>query len=111
MKYKDGVIVSLTKIVANEAVNLSASAEIQNAIVVADRASRKVSGKEMIITSLLDSVHSKNSRHYSGNAFDMRIWIYTERQIMLLMLELKSALGNGYDVINEGDHIHIEWDK
>lgn len=110
MKYKDGVIVSMTKMVGNNPVHLSASREIMDAMSIADQLSLKISGKEMVVTSLLDGVHSKNSLHYTGNAFDMRVWIYTEKQKQSLLYQLKKKLGINYDIIDESDHIHLEFD-
>jgi hypothetical protein len=94
----------------NNPVNISASGKIQEAMLKADMISRKISGKEIIVTSLLDGVHSKNSFHYSGNAVDLRTWIYTGHQIKTLVKELQLMLGSDYDVIDEEDHIHIEYD-
>lgn len=111
MKYKDGVIVSMTKMVGNSPVHLSASGEVMNAMAIADALSLKISGKEIVITSLLDGVHSKNSLHYSGNAFDIRVWIYTEKQKKALFYQLRKKLGIDFDVIDESDHLHIEFDK
>ncbi|HQK28460.1 MAG TPA: hypothetical protein PLC85_11090 [Smithellaceae bacterium] len=110
MKYKDGVIEYLSKRIAGEPVIIQLSAKIRNAMCTADRISQEVAGKEIVITSLIDGVHSKNSRHYSGNAFDMRVWIYTDSQRSQITKRLKSELGRDFDVIDEGDHIHIEYD-
>ena len=60
--------------------------------------------------SLLDGVHSKNSLHYTGNAFDLRVWIYTEKQRKTLLIQLRKKLGIDYDVVDEVDHLHIEYD-
>ena len=111
MKYKDGVIVSMTKMVRNNPVHLSASREVMDAMSIADMLSLKISGKEMVVTSLLDGVHSKNSLHYTGNAFDMRVWIYTEKQKKAIFYQLKKKLGINYDVVDEETHLHIEFDK
>lgn len=110
MKYKDGVIVSMTKMVGNTPVHLSASREVMDAMSVADQLSLKISGKEMVVTSLLDGVHSKNSLHYTGNAFDMRVWIYTEKQKKTLFYQLKKKLGINFDVLDEETHLHVEND-
>lgn len=110
MKYKDDVIVSMTKMVGNNPVHLSASREVMDAMSIADELSLKISGKEIVVTSLLDGVHSKNSLHYTGNAFDMRVWIYTEKQKQSLLYQLKKKLGINYDIIDEETHLHIEWD-
>lgn len=110
MKYKDGVIVSMTKMIGNLPVHLSASEKCMNAMMIADELSMKIAGKEVVITSLLDGVHSKNSLHYTGNAFDLRVWIYTEKQRKTLLIQLRKTLGIDYDVVDEVDHLHIEWD-
>lgn len=111
MKYKDGVIVSMTKMMGNSPVHLSASGEVMNAMAIADALSLEISGKEIVVTSLLDGVHSKNSKHYSGNAFDIRVWIYTQKQRNEVYNKLKKKLGINYDVLDEQDHLHIEWDE
>lgn len=110
MKYKDGVIVSMTKMMGNSPVHLSASGEVMNAMAIADALSLKISGKEIVVTSLLDGVHSKNSLHYKGEAFDIRVWIYTEKQKKALFYQLKKKLGINWDIIDEQDHIHLEND-
>lgn len=110
MRFKDGVIVGMTKMVGNEPILLSASQKCQEAMMKADIISRRVSGKEIVVTSLLDGVHSKNSLHYTGNAFDLRVWIYTVKQKGEVLRRLKDELGSAYDCIDEGDHLHIEYD-
>lgn len=110
MKYKDDVIVSMTKMVVNNPVHLSASREIMDAMTIADELSLKISGKEIVITSLLDGVHSKGSLHYKGEAFDLRVWIYTEKQKKSLLYQLRKKLGINFDILDEGDHIHLEFD-
>ena len=60
------------------------------------------------ITSVSDSIHSRGSLHYIGNAVDIRIKdmkINIEQYIEAL----KKALGKNYDVVKEIDHIHIEY--
>jgi len=71
-------------------------------------------GYPLIITSLLDGKHSKNSLHYSGNAVDYRskhIKSYREKQEILKILQFR--LGSDYDIILEGvgttnEHYHVE---
>jgi hypothetical protein len=110
MKYKDGVFVAVTKMVNSIPVHLLPTSIVE-AVSIADKLSKEISGKEITITSILDGVHSKNSLHYSGNAFDLRIWYYTEKQKKALVEKLALALGKDFDVIDEGDHIHVEHDK
>lgn len=62
----------------------------------------------MTITSACDGKHMENSKHYSGNAidirtFDMNFAIYNKHLI-------QNILGNDYDVVLEDNHIHIEYD-
>lgn len=67
-------------------------------------------GYELIITSLNDATHSATSLHYSGNAVDLRTttmspnedWNEVARQI-------RNRLNKHYDVLNEHNHIHIEF--
>lgn len=83
--------------------------EILLALQVADSVYRN-HGQELVITSLNDSKHSRSSLHYVGHAADLRTRYFSEEQIPLVVQELKESLGGGdYDVIFEGDHIHLEY--
>ena len=110
MKYKDGVIVNLTKVEGGKFIQFMPSNYIIGAMKKADEVSIRLTNKEIVVTSLLDGVHSKNSLHYVGNAFDMRIWIYTQKQIAEIDKRLKKELGKDYDVVLEKDHFHVEYD-
>ena len=71
-------------------------------------------GAKCTITSGNDSVHSKASLHYRGNALDFRTKDYVSSKTMLLG-EIKRALGAEFDVILESlnedqEHLHVEWD-
>ena len=65
---------------------------------------------EATVTSTTGGVHSANSLHYSGNAIDLRVWDFTDTERADWAQRLRDALGNDYDVIDEGDHIHVEYD-
>jgi hypothetical protein len=68
-------------------------------------------GAEMVVTSGTDGVHSAGSRHYSGNAFDLRTRNLTGETLTAILDSLKSALSKfGFDVVRESDHIHVEYD-
>ena len=110
MKYKDGVILSIQKVMNGEIRTINISPFVNNAILIVDELSQQMFGKEIVITSLLDGVHSKNSLHYSGLAFDIRTWIYKEKHIPNFVLKIKEQLGKNFDVIFETDHVHIEYD-
>ncbi|WP_346856591.1 hypothetical protein [uncultured Draconibacterium sp.] len=110
MNYKDGVYEEVIVFRKGIRMKLTPSKEIQHAMAVADNLSRSVAGKEAVVTSILDGKHSKESKHYDGNAFDLRTYIYTTEQINDLIELLRNELGRDYDVVLEGDHIHIEYD-
>lgn len=67
-----------------------------------------------IVTSGLDSsVHMTTSLHYKGQAIDIRLPSFynpTPNLDSNLTDSLRNALGEGYDVVLEKDHIHIEYD-
>lgn len=110
MKYKDGVIIQITTIVDNEPEELTISPFIQRAMTIADAISIADTKKEIVVTSILDGVHSSKSLHYKGLAFDMRTHIYSQSVVKSIMEELEYLLGKNYDVVLEKDHIHIEYD-
>ena len=63
-------------------------------------------GEDLYITSKRDGIHSLGSLHYEGLAIDVR---YPQKKEGIID-KLKMELGTGFDVIPEGDHIHIEYD-
>jgi hypothetical protein len=67
-------------------------------------------GQELVLTSVDDSVHGPGSLHPSGNAFDARTSYFTAEERKLVFQELKEALDVNYDLVDEGDHFHIEYD-
>lgn len=71
-----------------------------------DKVYRKFGVAEAVITSGRDGTHKAGSFHYEGKAFDLRI----SNVLAALVLELRRELGSKYDVILEGDHVHVEVD-
>lgn len=67
-------------------------------------------GKELVVTSISDGTHSVNSFHYKGRAFDCRTRYFTKDEQKDVVSDLKSALGDDFDVVLESDHIHVEYD-
>lgn len=65
-------------------------------------------GQELVVTSGIDGSHSRGSEHYKGDAFDMRIWFFADPRAV--RDDLAVALGTDFDVILEGNHIHVEYD-
>ena len=67
-------------------------------------------GLELTITSGTDGKHMKGSKHYTGEALDLRSNNLTKSQTNKVVGVLKKRLGAAYQVIVESDHIHIEYD-
>ena len=67
-------------------------------------------GQELVITSIEDGRHMEGSKHYTGEALDLRTRYFTEEEKRKAAEELANALGSDYDVVVEGDHIHCEYD-
>lgn len=64
----------------------------------------------LTITSCTDGKHSPGSKHYVGKAVDFRSMNLTNDQVQFAATDLKDRLGTEYDVVVEGDHIHVEHD-
>lgn len=67
-------------------------------------------GGGAIITSGIDGKHMQNSKHYTGHAFDFRTKYINLDTLKSIVAELKARLGPDFDVIDEGTHLHVEWD-
>lgn len=82
--------------------------ELLFALMISDSIYKNLFGQEMVITSLLDGVHSDLSLHYAGYAADIRTRnIHDFAMKQKLANELKTALPE-CDVVLESDHIHLE---
>lgn len=95
---------------------VNASDDIIKAANIAESVYRSF-GHSLWITSATeghanDGVHSKNSKHYEGNAIDLRTRNVSGGINALndICDEIRILLGDDYDVIRESDHIHIEYD-
>lgn len=62
------------------------------------------------ITAVTDGIHKRSSAHNTGRAVDLRIWTLPEDKYSTVVAEIKSFLGEDFDVLLEKDHIHIEFD-
>jgi len=63
--------------------------------------------EELVITSTYEGNHSPGSLHYAHRAYDIR---KPRKDRAKVLSRLKKALGKKYDVVNEFDHIHVEYD-
>lgn len=87
---------------------VSLNSRLVEALFIADEMHRRETTKELVITSLNDGRHMKNSLHYSGKAADLRTWHIDD--VNLFAAELSQAIGKDFDVVVESDHIHLEYD-
>lgn len=62
------------------------------------------------ITSICDGKHMPKSKHYTGEAIDTRTRYFNRSKQKELTQDIKTQLGNEFDVVLERDHIHIEFD-
>jgi len=64
----------------------------------------KFNRQDLYVTSIRDGNHSDGSLHYDGLAFDIR------PNTRISVSSIKEALGKGWDVVDESNHIHCEYD-
>ena len=64
---------------------------------------------EVVVTSVVDGVHSQGSLHYVGYAADLRIWAIEDNELDEFARGLSEELGVEFDVVLETDHIHMEF--
>lgn len=66
-------------------------------------------GQPFTVTSLSEGQHVANSKHYIGQAADLRTRDVDPATVPTLVAGLRAQLGSGYTVLNEGDHIHVQY--
>jgi hypothetical protein len=113
MKFKDGVYPEVVVFKNNRRVKLTTTPETNHAMQVADALSISIAGKEAVCTAIFDGGHKIGSKHYEGDAFDLRTWksLYNSNQLTNLIENLHRNLGVNYDVIQHQTHLHIEYDS
>jgi hypothetical protein len=67
-------------------------------------------GKMLVVTSGLEGRHKKGSLHYVGLAVDLRSRDFVPTTRSQVTRELRRSLGDGFEVIGERHHIHVEYD-
>ena len=84
--------------------------EILLALTIANDVYKK-HGHNLVVTSLLDGVHSKNSLHYAGCAADLRTMAahIPKSTIAAISEEIRRALTSDFDLVVEPDHLHLEF--
>ena len=74
---------------------------------VVEEAYLRLAGEEAVVTSACEGNHAPGSLHYANEGIDFR---RAKKAFPEIVASLKNSLGSNYDVIEEGDHLHIEWD-
>lgn len=110
MNFKDGVYPQVISYKRGKQVRIEASEQIKEAMHTADALSKAIAGREIVVTAILDGKHKEGSKHYQGEAFDMRRWGYSQQELNQLLVDMKANLGLDYDVVLESTHVHIEYD-
>ncbi len=68
----------------------------------------RVHGVDCVITCVIDGKHSTGSFHYNGLGIDFRT-ADLHGNLVQAVDTLKTNLGADYDVVLEGDHVHVEF--
>jgi len=63
--------------------------------------------EELVITSTYEGTHGQGSLHYANDAVDIRL---PAKNVETVVSRIWEKLGTDYDVVSEGNHIHIEYD-
>lgn len=82
--------------------------EILLAVIAAERVYAEA-GHDLTITAGLDGKHMAGSLHYAGAAVDLRTRDVPADKIPGIVARLKETLAGNFDVVMEGDHIHVEF--
>jgi len=82
------------------------------ALGVIDGVFEKYGNEVTTVTATTNGKHSLKSKHWEGNAFDLRI--RGVKRVTEIVEESRDILGKDYDIIygypNHTDHIHVEHD-
>ena len=65
---------------------------------------------DCVVTSARGDRHSVKSYHRLGLAVDLRSRDHDRQQQLDILLKANEALGDGYDLILESNHYHLEYD-
>ena len=96
LRFKEGVSVTFTEPV--------------NRILEAAEYTFQAHGYSCVCTAGTDGKHMEGSLHYKARAVDLRSRHVAADALPKIVDELKERLGKDFDVIVEGDHLHLEHD-
>jgi len=70
-----------------------------------------LNGSDLTITAGVDGTHMAKSKHYEGLALDYRTRDLAADKVPTVAAQCLTLLAPlGYDVVLEGDHLHVEYD-
>ena len=84
--------------------------EMRTVLIEADKLWKRY-GQELVITCGPGGTHSPGSLHPYGYALDLRSRDFDSGTKGYVVETLRKELGDDYDVISHGTHIHVEYDK
>jgi len=64
---------------------------------------------DLVITLVVDRLHSETSQHYDGCPFYVLVRGIDEYYVDRLVMSISEALTDEFDVVKEPTHIHIEF--
>jgi hypothetical protein len=70
----------------------------------------KAHSQELVITSCDDSKHGNGTLHGQGFACDFRTSFFLSGETERVANEIRAKCDDCFDVVNEIDHIHMEYD-
>ena len=81
--------------------------EIRRMLPAIDNLYQRQTGREAVVTSTYEGDHGLNSLHYCNDAIDLRL---PRKKLSAVVDELEMQIGKDFDVVEETNHIHIEYD-
>lgn len=96
LQFKEGVKLTITKAV--------------NKLLQAGATAFASVGKPCVVTSGCDGQHQVNSKHYTNEAIDLRTFHLQGDELHTVVQAMQDTLGKDFDVVIEGDHLHVEYD-
>jgi len=85
--------------------------EIMCALMVAERVYFERGRPEGVtVTAVTDGKHMTGSKHYIGQAVDLRTFYFSVDVQHSIVTDLKIRLTDEFDVVLEKDHLHLEYD-
>lgn len=92
-----------------DGVKLQVVSGVAQALPTLDSVHIAVVRREAVVTSARDHKHTRGSAHYCGRALDLRTRDLPRDRIGPLVEALRRALGEFWTVMDESDHLHLQY--